>query len=132
MSPHHIVDSTYFIVAILLILGLKGMSSPVTARRGIVWAGAGMVLATMVTFASPGMGNYGLMILALAIGGGFAWWAGKAVRVTDMPQMVAIFNGMGGGSAAAIAAVELVSTLSDKVTGGLSVAGAIIGSISIA
>ena len=66
-------------MAFLFILGLKGMSSPVTARRGILWAGAGMVLATLVTFGWPGMANYALMVIALALGeafpGGRARWS---------------------------------------------------------
>ena len=51
-------------------MGLKRMSSPVTARSGIVWAGAGMLVATLVTFLYPGMTNYPLIMVAIAIGGG--------------------------------------------------------------
>ena len=129
MTTEVIISSSYFVVALLFILGLKGMSSPVTARRGIVWAGAGMVLATLVTFASPGMGNHALMIIALVLGGSISWWSGKVVRMTDMPQMVALFNGMGGGSAAAIAAIELarVEIHNTEVTA-LAALGALIGS----
>jgi NAD(P) transhydrogenase subunit beta len=95
------------VAAALFILGLKRMSSPVTARSGITWAGAGMLVATASRFAYPGMSNLMLVIGAIAIGGGFAWWSGKRVAMTDMPQMIALYNGMGGGAAAAIAAVEL-------------------------
>ena len=102
------IDVSYFLAAALFILGLKRMSSPVTARGGIVWAGAGMVVATLITFLTPGMHNYGWMTLAIAIGGGLAWYSGRKVAMTDMPQMIAIYNGMGGGAAAAIAAVELM------------------------
>ncbi len=101
-----LIHTSYFIAAFLFILGLKGMSSPVTARRGIIWAGVGMVLATLVTFGWPGMNNYLLMATALAIGGGVSAWSGKVVKMTDIPQMVALYNGMGGGAAAAIAAIE--------------------------
>lgn len=104
-----IIQAAYFIAAVLFIIGLKQMSSPVNARRGIVWAGAGMVLATLVTFVHPHIHtNYVLMVLAIGIGGGVAWWSGKKVAMTDMPQMIALYNGMGGGAAAAIAAVELL------------------------
>lgn len=109
-----IVQASYFLAAVLFILGLKQMSSPVTARRGIVWAGAGMVLATLVTFAVPEIldsdhatTNIILIIVAIAIGGGYAWVSGSKVAMTDMPQMIAMYNGMGGGAAATIAAVEL-------------------------
>ena len=102
-----LIDVSYLLAAFLFILGLKQMSSPVTARRGIVWAGVGMLVATLASFLSPGMDNFALMLLAIAIGGVLAWWSGKRVAMTDMPQMIALYNGMGGGSAAAIAAVEL-------------------------
>lgn len=91
------VEIFYFAAAVLFIIGLKQMSSPVTARRGIVWAGVGMVLATLITFAHPHVNsNYLLIFLGIAIGGGLAWKTGKEVAMTDMPQMIALYNGMGG------------------------------------
>ncbi|TAJ12594.1 NAD(P)(+) transhydrogenase (Re/Si-specific) subunit beta, partial [Patescibacteria group bacterium] len=63
-----LIDVSYFVVAVLFILGLKAMSSPVTAKRGIAWAGVGMLLATLITFATPGMRNIGLMIAAIVLG----------------------------------------------------------------
>lgn len=109
-----IIQASYLIAAVLFILGLKQMSSPVTARRGILWAGAGMILATLVTFLTPEVINSAhastnimLIIVAITIGGGYAWYSGRKVAMTDMPQMIAMYNGMGGGAAAAIAAVEL-------------------------
>lgn len=109
------VQLCYFAAAVLFILGLKGMSSPTTARKGIVWAGVGMVIATVATFFHPEVHhavNYLLIIVAIAISGGLAWWSGKRVAMTDMPQMVALYNGMGGGAAAAIGAVELFKAVS--------------------
>jgi len=127
-----LVEISYFTAAVLFILGLKQMASPVTARRGIVWAGVGMVLATVITFVHPQVhGNYLLMLLAIGIGGGIAWKTGKEVAMTDMPQMIALYNGMGGGAAAAIAAVELIKQepMSDSVQM-LAIFGALIGSIA--
>ncbi len=125
------VQASYFIAAFLFIMGLKRMSSPVTARGGIVWAGVGMVLATFVTFATPHMGNYLLMTAGIAVGGVLAWVSGKRVAMTDMPQMIALYNGMGGGAAAAIAAVELLKGGDHgTVITTLAVAGALIGSVS--
>jgi NAD(P) transhydrogenase subunit beta len=98
----------YFVAATLFLLGLQRMASPVTARSGIRWAGAGMVIATAATFLLPGLHNLGLILVALALGTALAWVSGKKVAITDMPQMVALYNGMGGGSAAAIGAVELL------------------------
>jgi NAD(P) transhydrogenase subunit beta len=131
MTTKVLIDASYFVVAILFILGLKSMSSPVTARRGIVWAGVGMAIATAVTFAFPGMKNFPLMVIAVVLGGAIAWWAGRVVKMTDMPQMVAIYNGMGGGAAAAIAALEFArGEMHGTVVTGLASAGALIGAVS--
>ena len=126
-----LINISYFLAAALFILGLKRMSSPVTARGGIVWAGAGMVVATLITFATPGLHNVGWIILAIAIGGGLAWYTGRKVAMTDMPQMIAIYNGMGGGAAAAIAAVELMGgEFYSRTFQVLAVVGAMIGSVA--
>ena len=146
-----VVNAVYLAVAILFILGLKAMSSPVTARKGIMWAGLGMVLATVITFLYPGKDGAGLLffgpgktinliltVVAIAIGGGVAWWLGKVVKMTDMPQMVAVYNGMGGGAAALIAAVEFARVTSERggslppIVATLAVLGALIGSVAFA
>jgi NAD(P) transhydrogenase subunit beta len=128
-----IIQISYFITAFLFIFGLKRMSSPVTARSGITWAGAGMLVATAVTFAYPGMSNYEWIIPAILVGGVFAWWSGKRVAITDMPQMIALYNGMGGGAAAAIAAVELYrGGMESYASSILAVVGGIIGAVSFA
>ena len=75
-----LIDASYLLVAFLFIMGLKRMSSPVTARRGIVVAGVGMLIATVMSFLYPGMGNFALMLAAIAIGGALAWWSGKQRR----------------------------------------------------
>jgi NAD(P) transhydrogenase subunit beta len=103
-----LIKACYFVAAALFILGLKRMSSPRTARGGIVWAGYGMLLAVLVTFALPDIHNRALIGAAVLLGVSAAWWTGKRVAMTDMPQMVALYNGMGGGAAAAIGAAELV------------------------
>ena len=140
LPPKLIIDISYFLTAVLFILGLKRMSSPVTARSGIIWAGAGMAVATLVSFLYPGMSNYELIIAAIVVGSIIAWWSGKRVAMTDMPQMIALYNGMGGGAAAAIAAVELYRAAYGNAAGApvnhstvvmsLAVIGGIIGAIS--
>ncbi len=128
-----LINTSYIIAAVLFILGLKGMSSPVTARRGMTWAGLGMALAALVTFGWPGMNNYLLMIIAAASGGGLSWWFGRTVKVTDMPQMVALFNGMGGGAAASIAAIEMArGGTRGLIVSSLAIAGGLIGAVSFA
>ncbi len=147
-----LVKTSYFVAATLFLLGLQRMASPKTARSGIQWAGVGMVIATVATLALPGLHNLGLIVLATVIGTAVAWLWGKKVAITDMPQMVALFNGMGGGSAAAIGAVELLKyatlapagaavervqgqlgavTQPSTITRVLAVLGALIGSVSL-
>ena len=137
MSALTLVKLSYFVAATLFLLGLQRMASPKTARSGIQWAGAGMLIATFATFFLPGLHNIGLMVAAIVIGVGLNWIWGKKVAITDMPQMVALFNGMGGGSAAAIGAVELVrfslggQAAPDRLTLALGVIGALIGAVSL-
>jgi NAD(P) transhydrogenase subunit beta len=127
----NIIQISYFVAAILFILGLKKMSSPVTARGGIVWAGVGMLVATLITYLHPGMENYLLMTVAIFVGGVAAFWSGKKVAMTNMPQMIALYNGMGGGAAGAIAAVELLrGEFHSQTFLTLAVLGALIGSVS--
>ncbi|HOZ06410.1 MAG TPA: NAD(P)(+) transhydrogenase (Re/Si-specific) subunit beta [Arenimonas sp.] len=132
-----LVKACYLGAALLFILGIKRMASPVTARSGIQWAGVGMLLATFATFLTPGLHNLALILVAVSLGTAVAWISGKKVAMTDMPQMVALYNGLGGGSAAAIGFVELM-----KFSGGteatpsqttlvLAVVGGLIGSISL-
>ena len=125
------IQAVYFIAALLFIIGLKRMSSPKGAKTGIVWAGVGMLIAGLITFLWPGMHNYTLIIVAIFIGGVAAWWSGRRVPMTAMPQMVALYNGMGGGAAAAIAAEELIreQTLTLAPVS-LAVIGGIIGAVS--
>ena len=136
---HNIIDNiieiSYFVAAILFIMGLKKMSSPVTARSGIIWAGVGMLVATLITYLHPGMHNYMLMTVAIFVGGVAAWWSGKKVAITDMPQMIALYNGMGGGAAGAIAAVELLkgrAAFDSQTFLVLAILGALIGSVWLA
>jgi NAD(P) transhydrogenase subunit beta len=128
--------------AFLFLFGLKRMSSPATASSGIRMAGIGMIAAVATSFfyvfsvdkaAQPHLlVNVGLAVLALGIGGGVAWMVGRRVAMTAMPQMVAIYNGMGGGAAGAIAAVELFGA---KTTGAtqlvITLLGALIGAVSM-
>jgi len=125
---------SYLVAAALFILGLKRMSSPVTAVSGVRWAGVGMLLATAITLvfvAGASTLNFVLLLIAIAIGSIIAWISGKRVAMTDMPQMIALYNGMGGGAAAAIAAVELYSGNEHNLVHlTMATVGGFIGSVS--
>ena len=131
-----------FFAALLFILGLKRMSSPVTARSGIVVAGIGMLIAVAAAFlhlaeipvadVARFETNLVLAVVALLLGTAWAWWSGKRVAMTAMPQMVALYNGMGGGAAAAIAAVVLIDgPILNRLMLAATLVGALIGSISL-
>jgi NAD(P) transhydrogenase subunit beta len=141
MIPQIIIGVTDLAAAFLFMYGLKRMSSPVTAPSGIFVAGIGMLVAVLASFlyvfdvsaaAKPYLAvNVGLAVIALAVGGGAAWWGGKKVAMTSMPQMVAIYNGMGGGAAGAIAAVELFGNKAHGVTQlVVTLIGSLIGAVS--
>ena len=132
----NIARLAYFVAAVLFILGIKRMSSPVTARKGIVQAGWGMVIATVATFGVTGAHNIWWILGALALGIIPAWFKAKSVAMTAMPQQVALYNGMGGGSAAAIGAVELLrfsaeGSAPSRVVLSAAVIGALIGAVSL-
>jgi len=124
-----LIDPVYIVTIFFFIIGMQRMSHPLTARSGIVWAGAAMLIAMLVTFFTPALSNLSLIAIAIVIGGGFGYLAAKRVAMTDMPQMIALFNGMGGGAAAGISAVALLGTTT-PVTGSLAVVGGLIGAIS--
>jgi len=141
------IGATDLVAAFLLMYGLKRMSSPMTAASGISYAGIGMLVAVLASFlyvtdvgapARPHLlVNVVLAAGALSIGGAAAWWSGRKAAMTSMPQMVAIYNGLGGGAAGAIAAAELFGKYSDggKSPGGtalgVTLLGALIGSVSL-
>jgi NAD(P) transhydrogenase subunit beta len=142
MIPQLTIAATDLAAAFLFMYGLKRMSSPVTAPSGIFVAGIGMLVAILASFlyafdvsaaAKPYlMVNVALAIVALVVGGGAAWWSGKKVAMTSMPQMVALYNGMGGGAAGAIAAVELFGNKAQGVTQlVVTLIGALIGAVSL-
>ena len=124
------IQAIYFLTAVAFIYALKQMSHPKTARQGVVYAGVAMAVAVLATFLWPGMHNLGLMVVALVVGSAVAWWAAKVVAMTDMPQMVAIYNGMGGGAAGTIAAVELLKGELTPAFAALAVLGGLIGAVS--
>jgi NAD(P) transhydrogenase subunit beta len=91
--------AAYLVASIMFIVGLKRLSSPRTARSGNLVAAAGMALALLGTFFLPGMAHFAAIFGAIAIGTVPGWLLAKRVKMTAMPQMVSLFNGMGGACA---------------------------------
>ncbi len=103
----------YLAAGVLFILGLRGLGSPRTARRGNLLAAIGMLLAIVVTIADiidePGV-VWWTIIAGLIVGGGIGAYLALRVQMTAMPQLVAAFNGFGGGASALVASAEVVAT----------------------
>jgi len=96
------INFVYVISAALFIFGLKMLSSPATARRGNLLSALGMLLAIVVTLLASGL-SYGWIFLGMAIGTGIGLFAALKVEMTEMPEMVALFNGFGGISSLLLA-----------------------------
>lgn len=97
----------YLVSAVCFILALKGLSSPRTARRGNAVGAAGALLAVVTVFLSVRLENVPLILAAIAVGSAVAVPVARRVHMTQMPQLVALFNGVGGGAAALVAVLEL-------------------------
>jgi NAD(P) transhydrogenase subunit beta len=101
----------YLVAAVCFILALKGLSSPATARRGNLIGAAGAVLACVVVFLAEDLDHIGWILLAIALGAAVGVPAARRVAMTQMPQLVALFNGVGGAAAALVAGLELTGTI---------------------
>lgn len=100
----------YLLAAVCFILALKGLSSPKTARRGNLIGAAGALIAVVTVFLSSQLDNIPWILAAIAVGSAIAAPVARRVQMTQMPQLVALFNGVGGGAAALVALLELGHT----------------------
>ncbi|RIK38195.1 MAG: NAD(P) transhydrogenase subunit beta [Chloroflexi bacterium] len=129
-----LIEISYLVAAICFIFGLKMLGNPTTARRGNQLAAVGMGVATIATLFTVGFKttNIILILVAIAIGAAISWYAAKAVAMTAMPQMVAIFNGMGGATVALVSVAQFTGHGEFMPRGDVIsvVLGTIIGSIS--
>jgi len=129
-----VIDIAYLIAATLFIIGLKDLGSPATARRGNNLAAIGMFLAVVATMLTPGLHDIPLMLLGIAVGAVISVWLALKVRMTAMPQMVALFNGTGGAASALVSVSEYLNRGAGD-TGNLTwrvaiVLGTIVGAIT--
>jgi NAD(P) transhydrogenase subunit beta len=129
------INVAYLAAAILLIVGIKRLSHPRTARSGNWIAAVGMAIAIGFTFLIDELDQYWLILAGMAVGTVVGVVSARAVKMTAMPQMVALFNGVGGGAAALIAGAEFhrQAPLPDRLGGDVMVGilfSALIGSVS--
>jgi H+-translocating NAD(P) transhydrogenase subunit beta len=137
----YVLQAAYIVAAVLIIVGLKRLSSPVTARSGNQIAAVGVGFALLITLLNSEIQDFVWIIPGVIIGAVVGWFMAKRVQMTAMPQMVALFNGMGGNAPALVSAAEflhrrelgqpedfavLLTTLLGLIIGSLSIAGSII------
>jgi NAD(P) transhydrogenase subunit beta len=133
----NLANLLYLIPIVAFILALRFLSNPAHARRGNQIGAVGMLVAIVVTWIKAGSASWWAIVIGMAIGGGFGAVAARRVKMTAMPQMVALFNGVGGGAAALIALAELHRILPEpgrpKIDIALAIAlSGLIGAISFA
>lgn len=109
MSPA-IVRLLYLVAAVLFILGLKKLQSPATARRGNMISGVGMLIAIVVTVLELNIISPAAMVSGLLVGSAVGWWMARAVKMTAMPQMVALLNGFGGAASLLVGGAEFLKS----------------------
>jgi H+-translocating NAD(P) transhydrogenase subunit beta len=135
------INSCYLVASVLFILGIKGLSHPRSARQGNLLAAIGMALAVVATLLDEEIETFGLIALGIGVGTAIGVVSARAVKMTAMPQMVALFNGVGGGAVALISLSEyhdripapgeieletLIPTLLACVIGAVSFAGSLV------
>jgi proton-translocating NAD(P)+ transhydrogenase subunit beta len=127
------VQLAYFVTALCFILALKGLSSPKSARYGNLIGAFGAALAVIVTLCLHGLGHRVLILVAIVVGAVIAVPAARMVKMTAIPQMVAMFNGVGGGAAALVSLDEFVRLHKVDSTAAVIavVFSAIVGSVSL-
>jgi NAD(P) transhydrogenase subunit beta len=131
----NLANLLYLVTIVTFIVALRFLSNPAHARRGNQIGAAGMLLAIVVTWIKIGTTSWWAIAIGMLVGGGFGAVAARKVRMTAMPQMVALFNGVGGGAAALISLAELHRILPEpgapKIDISVAIAlSALIGSIS--
>jgi NAD(P) transhydrogenase subunit beta len=130
-----LIELAYLASSILFIIGLKRLSSPATARSGNLLASYGMGLVVAATLALPGLLHWPLILAMLALGIALGIVGARTVPMTDMPQMVAFLNGLGGGGAALVSILEFQAAvaapaLAEPTALYSGVLGTIIGTLS--
>ena len=135
MTKQTWVDLAYLVAAVCFILALKGLSSPKTARRGNLIGAFGATLAVVTTLVAEHLEHLPLILGGIAVGTVVAVPVSRRVQMTQMPQLVALFNGVGGGAAAIVAFLEikdtgggfpLVASLFTVIVGSISFFGSVV------
>ncbi len=135
MDLVNFINVSYLVAAVLFIFGLKRLSSPATARSGNMLGATGMLIAVVVTLVNQDVLNYGQIAGGMVVGAAIGAVMARTIKMTAMPQMVAIFNGLGGGASALVASGEFAKLASEGNTVGVDVSvtimlGSFIGALT--
>ena len=135
MSFPIFADLSYLVAAALFIFGLKRLQSPATARTGNLMAAIGMLIAIVVTLLDRDVVSYEMILVGVVVGSLIGAISARAVQMTAMPQMVAIFNGFGGGASALVAMAEFYRLAGEgveiSIASGISImVGTLIGAVT--
>jgi proton-translocating NAD(P)+ transhydrogenase subunit beta len=109
MSPA-ISQISYLVASVCFIIGLRWLGSPATAVKGNRLSSIGMLIAIVVTLLDRSIISYQVIIAGLVVGGGLGLWMAKTVKMTSMPQMVALLNGLGGGASLVVGGAEFLKS----------------------
>ncbi len=132
MNSEILIELTYLLSAVLFVVGLKRLQSPATARAGNGLAALAMLLAIVATVIDTEILSWTGILVGMAIGGAIGGFAARKVEMTDMPQLVGIFNGFGGGASALVAVAEFMSNpaIGSGTTGVTIMLGTLIGGVT--
>jgi NAD(P) transhydrogenase subunit beta len=132
MNYEVLIELTYLLSAVLFVVGLKRLQSPATARGGNALASVAMLLAILATVVDTEILSWSGILIGVAIGGLLGGVAARRVEMTDMPQLVGIFNGFGGGASALVAIAEYLSNpaVGMGTTGVTIMLGTLIGAVT--
>ena len=111
MSTPDVISIGYLVAAVLFILGLKALGRPRTAPRGNLLGATGMLLAILVTLLDQSIISYGVLVAGLALGGLIGTALALRVQMTSMPELVALFNGFGGGASVLVASASFIEAV---------------------
>jgi len=108
MSRLDLVAAAYLVAAVLFVLGLKSLGRPRTAPRGNLLGASGMLVAVLATLLDRSIVDFRILLAGLVVGSAIGMVLAVKVRMTAMPQLVALFNGFGGGASVLVATASLV------------------------
>ncbi len=130
MEQQHLIDLAYLVAGVLFVLGLKGLTHPRTAVRGNLLGAVGMLIAVVATLCDHQVLEYQTIIIGIVLGSLIGGVMAIKVQMTAMPQLVALFNGLGGGASVLVAFASLATETESLITNVAIVCSGLIGAVT--